>query len=144
MDEKPIIYTSLSSDELRNEPIWQANLTNGLTAHHKHEQKAWLQLKSWLRVNPDVFIKDLYFRFRDNFVHIASDSDAYFFSHGVQCWYGASSEALFIGGSFRDGLIHRKTYKIPELVHQEDRDDFYEIDNSKIELGLIRWNKNIH
>jgi hypothetical protein len=134
----PIIWNSLTTEEVRNEPIWFVNLNNGTKAYQKHGRRSWLELKQWLKEHPGVWIENLYLQFRDNFFHIASNKEAFFFSYGAQAWQGCPTQHTFIGGYVENDILFRKKFIMPELVHQEEFDDCYHCEHPEIQRGLIR------
>lgn len=141
---EPIIHTSVSQEEIRNHILWIANLSDGTQVFHKQGRRSWLELKSWLKENPDIHITGLCFRFRDHFECFPAEQDGYFFSLGSQCFAGESTQQLQIGGYVKDGIIYRKKYLTPELILAEPNPvDSYPVDHEKMQLGLILNGKNI-
>ena len=134
---EPYICLGLTSEELRNEPYWAAKLSTGPTVYSKHNRRSWLELKEWLKINPEVYIERLDFYFRDNHVHIATDKDGYFFSQGIQCWYGGTVQPYYVGGWVTNNILYRIKYIVPEMVHLEHEDDNYPITHPDIQRGLI-------
>ncbi len=131
----PKIYTEISNEYIRNEPLWFVDLSNDTRAWHMPTERSWLALKAWLIENPNVFIKSLYFQFRDHVEHIGSNKDGFFFSHGVDCWWGCSPQESFFGGYAEGNKVYRRKFIVPELISNES--DEKDINDESIQLGLI-------
>jgi hypothetical protein len=139
----PKINTSINSEEIRNNVIFMANLTNEVSAYSKYDTGLdWLQLKEYLRVNPDIWIKSFYLRFRDHYEHIATDKDGYFLHLGAQCYYGSPTQNLMIAGYVENGLIKRRRFIVPELVEAVNSPDEFSVYDENMQKGLI-WKENM-
>jgi hypothetical protein len=141
---EPIIYTDRTAEEIRCNPTFIVKLSNGKICYHKNEERSWLQLKEWLKINPEVYIERLDFSFRDNIINIATGEEGYYFSHGVQCWAGQAAQNMYIGGYLKDGIVYRKKYIMPELVYAEHSQDSLPEDHPNIILGLIKNGKDFY
>lgn len=137
------VCQSLTAEETRNEPCWFAVLSDDTRVYSKVGQRSWLQLKSWLKENPSLFIKALYFQFRDNTIEVGyGPYEGYFFSHGVNCWYGTGvSQQTFIGGIVKEGILYRKKYILPEMVLDENGHDNFPANTPEVQKGLILRDK---
>lgn len=134
---QPYVCRELSAEEIRNEPHWQARLSDQSTVYSKVGHQSWLQLKSWLKENPSVFITGLWFCFRDHSEEVViGPHDGYFLSHGVQAWHGTDiTQQLLIGGYLKENTVYRKKYILPEIVFQEE--DNFPANTPEMQRGLI-------
>ena len=144
------LFTKVDAQYLRDEPVWRAKLASGPTVFRKEitgEEDSWLRLKRYLADNPEDYIEDVVFSFRDHFetvdrVKVSQIKDAWFFTNVVGCWYGSSPQYSWKGGYLAgngDELYILK-FSIPELINDE-----YEtrsVDDPTIQRGII-WKNNL-
>lgn len=140
-----MICTSVSTLDIIQKVLWCANLNNDITVYRNdkdNEPDSWLQLKEYIQSNDDVYIKSLYFRFRDNYVTIKDNASAFFFTKSISMWYGSNNhQEYFMGGYLtNDNKIHIKKFILPELILKEE--EYRHFDDPTIQRGLI-WRKNI-
>jgi hypothetical protein len=133
---EPIIFSELSFEEKLFNPYWFVTFGDDSRAYSKLNRRSWLELKSWLSINPDARIKALHFQFRDNCIEIGREAEGYFFSHNVQQFIGQSPQYAFVGGVVKDGYMKSKKFMVPELVYKVDGDEEFPIDHPEISMGL--------
>lgn len=140
---QPIRYTELGQEELRNNVVFFATLSDGKRAYSKPGRRSWLELKTWLKENPSITMEALHFQFRDNYHEIGRGHEGYFFSHGIQCFFGCPEQYCFIGGYVKDGYIFRQRFLTPELIANDDDRDVYPINHVEMQKGLYINGKNV-
>lgn len=77
----------------------------------------WLEAKKYCESNL-AKIKVMEIRFRSNVEHIdVAEDDSLFFKTGAVAQIGASINTFncFLVGKYRDGMLHLKKYRLPEI-----------------------------
>ena len=131
----PYIKTCRSTEEYMHHPYWKVILSNGQVVYSDANRRSWMELKSYLQVNPYQYIVKLEFGFRDNTEVVHSGEVDYFFTNSIIADYSGWTQKHFIGG-YRDGnIIKCKKYIIPEIYLYEQYERTLEDDSVK--RGLI-------
>lgn len=139
------LFTEVSADYIRGEPMWVVELNSGLKVYRKEideEKDSWLRLKDYL-YQSDNYIEVMYLRFRDHYEEIARHQEIFFYTNSIGCWYGGSPQYSMVGGYARAGEsdIHLKKFSVPELIL--DKIEYRSINDPTLEKGLIVRGKHI-
>lgn len=134
---EPLIYTQLSWEEKLHLPYWRAQLSTGDNVYSKNGRRSWLELKSWLQINPSIYIVGLWFQFRDNIIEIGVGNRDYIFSHVANCYNNGPTFHHFLGGylsSNKTALLRK--YRMPELLF--DGEEIRNLTDPTVIKGLIK------
>lgn len=126
---KSLICESMTAEEIRNYLTWIASLSNGQTAFQKDEHpdmefsNSWLGLKKYCEDN-QIYVKDLYLRFRDHLEPIAKNADGFFFIKSILGNITGYCQNFYHTGAYYEGKNHIKVDKwlIPEILVLEHQD----------------------
>lgn len=98
----------------------------------------WLEAKKYCESN-SAKIKVMEIRFRSNVEHIdVADDDSLFFKTGAVAQIGGSINTFnsFLVGKYRDGMLHLKKYKLPEIEkYAEEERELSEEDTNLVISG---------
>jgi hypothetical protein len=137
----PYICTVRTIEEIRYNPCWVADLSDGQRVYEVHNRSSWLELKEWLRENPSVSIIALHLQFRDHWEPIATGFQDYFFCKSMSCWFGAApQEQYVVGFRVNDTHVLTRRFNVPELIPAEEP-RLRGLEEEIIRIGLIRSNK---
>lgn len=137
------IYTNPNLEVIRHNPLWKAQLTNGVVVYQNnfHEPKSsWIELKEYLESNKNVFIKRYWIQFRDNCIQVGEDALIYFF---MRKFYGSfdgltKQEYYLVGSSNDIRAIKIDHFIVPELLEKpEDGIDIRDPLSSLCRRGII-------
>lgn len=114
------------------QPHWIVTLSDGSKIYQDDDRpgeeipSAWVRLKEWINHSrlegSKISIIDLHLRFRSNILNpLPKNADGYFFANKIIHFVGAKEPLKFIVlGYLEDGLIKRRTIKVPELLILQD------------------------
>ena len=117
-----MICEQVNDEYIRNNPIWLVNLTDGRTIYQKDEDNnSWLHLKSYLR-GREVFISDMFLRFRDHWELVGRGCQGYFFVKSIIGNFIGYNQHMYKTGRLEDdGKVYTTEWIIPELMsHLEE------------------------
>jgi hypothetical protein len=109
-------------DFIRDKVRWVAVLSNGEIVYEddgrpgEDPPSAWIRLREYCSANV-LFINNMRLQFRSHIVPVGEGYDAFYFVKSVFGVMGSDSVGAYIAGYLdRDGLVHVKRWRTPELV----------------------------
>lgn len=116
-----------SREYLIHNVVWGVDLNDGRRIYQNDTtgNSSWLELKEYLFNNKKLHIQNMFLQFRDNFQHVGSDNEAYFFSKRLMSQFGCENDQFFyIVGATNNDNLHVKHFRIPDLIigEEDDRD----------------------
>ena len=138
IDVEPYICTSLDPEEWRGESRWEVIIScNDTRIYSKSGRRSWLELKEWLKIHPEIYIKELLFASRDNYQLVGRGQHNYFFANMASAWYGTGvTQQHFLGGyQVSENEVLVKKFNLPEVVFVEE--EIRGINEDIVQRGLI-------
>ncbi len=140
------ICTEHTGERYRGEPVWQVELSNGLTVYQNDSDEcpsSWLSLKAHVETE-NLYLKNLILRFRDHTEVVADDREGYFFIKSVTGHITGWNQHFYVAGFLHDDLLYGYRWIIPELIRDEPikRHRSEGLGNEVIIRGR-KWNGNI-
>lgn len=129
--------------EDKDETIWIATLSDGRKVYQDdnrpefEEKRAWVRLQEYCREN-NVYVRMMTIKFRSHQEDSEVSDEGIFFRKGVLGnWGSAKTLQYYLIGPIREGKIHVKKWRIPEIIIEEE--EVRDIEGN--EDGII-WNSN--
>jgi hypothetical protein len=124
--------------------LWVVDLSDGRRVYqndHASVVSSWLLLKHYLydRRKSGLSIRQMFLQFRDNFFHVDSDVEAYYFSKKLLGQFGTgASQDYYVVGSTKDGKnLLTKHLIVPDLVLDEPSTEVRDLETKQFNRGLI-------
>ena len=104
--------------------IWFVTLSNGETVYQDDDRpniepsSAWLRLKTYCKEN-DVYITEMFLKYRSNIVKIGSNEQGYYFCKSVSGFlFSDETRHSYVVGTVRGNNVMVKSIKTPELISE--------------------------
>ena len=130
------------TEYIEGQPSWEVVLNDGTRVYQDDYRpgvsppSAWVRLGKYCKAN-NLYIVDMYVRFRSNIKHVGSDCDGYYFCKGSRGSMGGDrTMQLFYAGTLVDDKLEVQCWKTPEMII----DGVSERDVNKVGLCLISKN----
>lgn len=119
------------NDKYESETRWIITLSDGRKVYQDDERpglsepSTWKRLKTFLQENPELSVIGMTVGFRDNIINVGDNADGYYFCKAaLGDLFSGANMGFYVCGTLKDGELHVKRRKIPELivVEEEQRD----------------------
>lgn len=110
----------LASYRTNKSATWlKIKLTDG-QLYFTTDHKDWLKVKEHCDKN-SVFLSEMELQFRSHCVIMdIGESDAIYFVPSVMGMVGGETKQYYTVGLLKDGLMHKKMWKVPELIMERE------------------------
>ena len=117
----------------KDQAVWYVTLSDGSSVFQDDDRPgfepiAWLRLKNHCEINK-LNITGIFVKFRSHVEFSGSSDEGYFFRRkALGGWGMEKTDQYYVIGTIKDGVIHCKHWKIPEVIcdEEDDRDAFDE------------------
>lgn len=127
----------------KDEPYWIVELNNG-DKIYQDDNRPGFSLSAWDRLydyckNNNLYIKNIWIKFRSNIVSMPSDKDGYWFKKGLLAGFRKDNGRrfkdvnFFIFGYIENNIMKVIKWRIPELID-------WEYEDREIPRSGVIWN----